>query len=404
MTLDLLREKGIPLDRQTPLSWSALAGIPTSKLDSDAFTRARIILMNGIEAESLRSKHLLARPMADLRPTLARVRRIEQQQQTLVNWLLPADLSPIETTIAYEQVAIELTAHIAEVEPDPYIAQVHRFGLLEDFDHYYRFAALADRAFGIDANAIGQCYSDIMPGRPTIVEHRAPDDDLRRPYDKHRADPLTKLNALTLVAGETQTHDYYMAIGPMFADPVARRLYAEIASIEEQHVTQYESLTDPTESPLERWLLMEAVEVYNYWSCLEQETDPRIKAIWERCLAQELGHLQVARQAFETIERRDSAEVLPRTLPAPIAWRSHRDFLRRTVSAEAGLRARGSDFVSAREESAATRAYRQAVNADGSPSEAVALGWTWAPGGDLAQPEPVLAGIRRDGTNRGRKP
>ena len=27
--------------------------------------------------------------------------------------------------------------------------------------------------------------------------------------------------ACTLMAGEHQTHDYYMTIGPMFADPVA---------------------------------------------------------------------------------------------------------------------------------------------------------------------------------------
>jgi hypothetical protein len=67
------------------------------------------------------------------------VRRVEQHQQTLVNWLNPADQNPLETTIGFEQVAIEVTASVAEKEPDPYLAQVYRFGLLEDFDHMYRF-------------------------------------------------------------------------------------------------------------------------------------------------------------------------------------------------------------------------------------------------------------------------
>ena len=93
------------------------------------------------------------------------------------------------------------------------------------------------------------------------------------------------------MAAEQQTHDYYMNIGPLFADPVARQLYAEIASIEEQHVTQYESIIDPDETWLEKWLLHEASEVYNYYSCVQQETNPRIKAIWERFLDYELGHL-----------------------------------------------------------------------------------------------------------------
>jgi energy-converting hydrogenase Eha subunit E len=42
-----------------------------------------------------------------------------------------------------------------------------------------------------------------------------------------------------------------MNIGPTFADPVARQLYAEIASVEEQHVTRYAALMDPGESYLE---------------------------------------------------------------------------------------------------------------------------------------------------------
>jgi hypothetical protein len=93
------------------------------------------------------------------------------------NWLLGADHSPLENTIAYEQLAIEVTAALAQNEPDPYLAQVYRFGLQEDFDHLYRYAALLDRLEGKDANNILQCYTDILPGRPTAVEHRAPDDD-----------------------------------------------------------------------------------------------------------------------------------------------------------------------------------------------------------------------------------
>ena len=63
--------------------------------------------------------------------------------------------------------------------------------------------------------------------------------------------PLSKLHALTIMAAEQQTHNYYMNIGPLFSDPMARLLYAEIASIEEQHTTQYESIIDPTEGWLE---------------------------------------------------------------------------------------------------------------------------------------------------------
>jgi hypothetical protein len=167
MAIDLLRDKGTPLDRQQ-FTWKDVVPKPISKLDVDAFTRVRIILMNGIESETIRFSHACARMNnQDLQASLARVRRKEQHQQTVVNWLLPADQSPLETTIGYEQVAIEVTAALAQAEPDPYIAQVLRYGLLEDFDHLYRYSALLDRLQGIDANTITQGYTDIVPGRPT---------------------------------------------------------------------------------------------------------------------------------------------------------------------------------------------------------------------------------------------
>src|SRR5690606_2665934 len=103
----------------------------------------------------------------------------------------------------------------------------------------------------------------------TAEEHRHPLDDLREPYDRTHADPITKLNALTIMAGEQQTLNFYLNIGPVFSDPVARQLYAEIAAIEEQHVTQYESIVDPNETWLEKWLIHEATEAYNYYGFVE---------------------------------------------------------------------------------------------------------------------------------------
>ncbi|HJV83522.1 hypothetical protein [Noviherbaspirillum sp.] len=382
MAFDLFSAKGATLDQQR-FTWRDMVGKPISKLDDDAFTRVRIILMNGIETEALRFQHMAARMNRDLRLLLARTRRTEQHQATMVNWLLGADHSPLETTIAYEQVAIEVTAAVAQTEPDSYIAQTYRFGMLEDFDHLYRYSALLDRLEGKDANNILQSYSDILPGRPTVDEHRSPVDDVRESYDRNKAAPITKLHALTITAAEYQTHDYYMNIGPLFSDPVARQLYAEIASIEEQHVTQYGALIDPQESVLEQWLLHEATEVYNYYSCVEQETNPRVKAIWERFLDYELGHFHHVAELFKQYEKRDPAELFPTALPEPIQFASQRDFVRQVLAQEVDLRAKGTQFVDKSQESQASIDYRTHINSDGSPSEIVAGGYIWSPGTEL---------------------
>lgn len=385
MALDLFRERGVPLDRQQ-LSWREMVGTPISKLDDDAFSRVRIVLMNGIESDAVRFKHLAARFDHDLRLPLAQVRRADHHQQTAVNWLLGADQSPLETTIAVEQVAVEVTAAVAEREPDPYLASVYRFGLLEDFDHLYRFAALMDRLTGQDANHILQSYTDLRPGRPTAFGHRAPQDDLRAPYDRKTADPLSKIHAITVTAAALQARDYYMTIGPTFADPLARQLYAEIASIEEQHVTQYTSLGDPGESLLEKWLLHEATEACNYAWCAAQESNPRLRALWTRFCEWELGQLQVVMGLFRQVSRRDPAEVLPAVVPEALDYRSHRAFVRDVLHAEVDLRAVGADFVPAEQEpiDGHSAKVRQSLARHGAPSDIVAAAWRWSPGTELA--------------------
>ncbi|MGE5489744.1 MAG: hypothetical protein ACM31P_00485 [Actinomycetota bacterium] len=378
--MNLLDHKGVPLEKQT-FTWKEMVGKPISKLDDEAFTRVRVILMAGAELDAIRFSRVGARFQTDLRLPMAEIRRVEHHQATMINWLISADHSPLETTIAYEQVAIEVTAAVAQQEPDDYLAQVYRFGLLEDFDHLYRYSALLDRLEGKDANNILQGHTDIVPGRPTADEHRHPKDDLRDPMGDDAA-LVSKLHANLITGSEFQTHDYYMNIGPTFADPVARQLYAEIASIEEQHVTQYSSLVDPQQSFLEQWLLHEATEVYGYYSCAESESNPRIKGIWERFCDYELGHLHYVAGLLQQYEKRDAAELLSEAL-TPIAFRSQRDFVRKVLDSEVNLRANGTRFVDLAQESQASLDYRRLINADGSPSTQIAEGYRWMSGTEL---------------------
>ncbi len=386
MAINLMNDKGTPLERQR-FNWKDMVGRPISKLDDDAFTRVRIILMNGVELDSLRTKQVALRCNAGARVQLAHLMRVEQHQATTINWLIGADHSPIETTIGYEQTAVEVTASVAQLEPDPYLAQGYRYALLEDFDHLYRYTALLDRLEGKDANNITQGYTDIVPARATLFHHRAPEHDLLEPYGPNAA-LATKLHALTLTGGEYQTHDYYMNIGPIFADPLARQLYAEIASVESQHITHYGSMLNPLETPLEKLLICEAAEVWNYAGCAAQETNARLKALWEQFLDYELGHLQVAMQLLKDVERRDPAELLgDGTLPPFIQFSSQREFVRQVVAAESQLRKRDTEFVDQAGEGKSSLAYRSAVNASGSPSETISATYTWMHGTELMREE-----------------
>src|SRR5690606_18055774 len=127
----------------------------------------------------------------------------------------------------------------------------------------------------------------------------------------------------------------------------------------------------------------EATEVHTYYSCVESETNPRIKAIWERFLDYELGHLTEVCELFKKHERRDPAEVLGTAMPAPLGLKPQREFIRSVLEAEVDLRAKGTNYVPLEQESPQSLRQRAILNADGSPTNTVSAGYQWAPGTQL---------------------
>lgn len=373
MSFNPFKEKGIAPEKQLR-PWAELNVKPYDKNEVHPYTRARIILMNGVEVEGAIFSHQFARNLADseLKKKIALSRRVEQQQQKAINWLSPGDETPLETTIGYEQVAVDLTAFLAMNVPDQYVKQVYDFGLLEDFDHLYRYANLLEMTQGVKAEKMVGRFTEIMPGRPTIKEHRHPFDDVRKPMDRKKADPLTKLYTLTLLAGEQQTMNFYMNVGNTLQDQLGRGIYQEIAQIEEQHVTQYESLLDPNTPWIENALLHEYNECWLYWSFMEQETDRNIKPIWELHLNMEISHLntvaEIARQMGV-----DPEQVVPATFPEPLVFKSQVDYVRQILATQVDYNAVETEIGPPDKLAQNPRyeQYQSSVNAGGAPTEEI---------------------------------
>lgn len=365
-------ERGIPLEQQAQ-SWAQRVHAPYHKREVDAYTRTRVILMNGIEHEAWNWSHSFARMTAnrEILGLLAQTRMVDQQQQTTINWLHPADQTVLETTLAFEQVAIDMTAYLARNEPDPYVREAFNFGLLEDFDHLYRYSELMDYLEGQDPDTVVQGKTEIFPGRPTVAHHNDPEQMLIRHYEKNRALPLSKLHVLTLLSGEQATYAYYKEHGNYYGNRLARELYAEIGEVEEHHVSFYESLLDPTETPLQRQVLHELMEVYNYFHCFEQEVDPRLKGIWEQFLAMELEHLQLWGQMLRKYEGIEPELLFGNELTVEFKFHENKEYIRNVLEKQRNLRLADGFWVPMEQTPESTLAYQQVVNADGVPSDVV---------------------------------
>ena len=242
--------------------------------------------------------------------------------------------------------AVDLTAWLAENEPDAYVKQALDFALLEDFDHLYRYANLLDLDAQIPAQRLVKSYVDITPGRPTIAEHRFPFDSVKNPVDFKTAEIQTKLSTLIITAGEQQTMNFYMNLGNTYYNDLGRQLYLEIAMIEEQHVSHYGSLLDPNCTWLENLLLHEYMECYLYDSFYEDETDANVKSIWEMHLEQELSHLHNAVDLLRRYEDKDWQQVIPGgTFPALLRFHDTRDYVKTVLGEQILLTANRESYA-----------------------------------------------------------
>ena len=146
-------------------NWKQLYPKQYNKYEVDPYTKTRIILMNGTEFEANWFSHQFSRHVTnnDLRRELSITRSIEKQQQMKISLLKPINESALEHTIAYEQLAVDLTSELAKRESDCYVKKALDFALLEDFDHLYRYANLLEMMQGIKAERLVGKYTEIMP-------------------------------------------------------------------------------------------------------------------------------------------------------------------------------------------------------------------------------------------------
>ena len=258
----------------------------------------------------------------------------------------PIDETILEHTISYEQLAVDLTAELAQREPNQYVKMALDFALLEDFDHLYRYSDLAFLEYAeLAENLVGH-YTEIMPSRPTIAHHRYPTDNVRRFVDFKTADPITKLNVNIITAAEQQTMNYYLNVQNLYSSDLGRKLYQEIACVEEEHVTQYESLIDPNQTWLENLLMHKYNECYLYYSCYMNETDPYIKDIWLWHYNQEVSQLHKAAELLKKYEGKEYNQVIPNgEFPQLLVLHPNKQYIRNIQANTINLTSKLEDYV-----------------------------------------------------------
>jgi hypothetical protein len=164
-----------------------------------------------------------------------------------------------------------------------------------------------------------------------------------------------------------------MTIGNRPMEPLARATYLEIGQIEEQHVTQYESILDPSITWLENLVWHEYNECWLYYSFMQHEPDPKVKALYELHLNMEIEHLRIAAEMMRAVEGRDPAEFLPKSIERTMLFKENKEYVRQVLKNQVNLTADGTRFVPVSQLPSDHRfhQYQRVVNAGGVPTEQV---------------------------------
>ena len=140
--------------------------------------------------------------------------------------------------------------------------------------------------------------------------------------------------------------NFYMNLGNTQPEGVARDLYLEIGMVEEEHVTHYGALLDPSATWLQNLLLREYMECYLYYSFAETEVDPYVKKIWEHHFEQEVAHLHKAADLLYKHENEEWQSLIPDgEFPELLDFHPTKDYVREVLAEQATLTAKDEEFV-----------------------------------------------------------
>ena len=324
--------------------------LPYDERTADPYTRARVLLMVAIERNSLLTKHQMARSTDhdSVKKHLAIIRRAESLQLHTIGSLIPADETPIETAIGLEQMTVDLTANLAQNEADDYFKQALDFALLEDLDHLYRFAMLYEMTEGGNAELLTRGRTPIVAGRPTAMQHRHPVDELRAHFELKDVPLRTLMNHLTIVSVEQEKMLFYQNAVRAYPEHLTRRLFGEMADVEEQHLSHYEAIGDPHITQMELLVLTELNEAYNYFSAFQEESDPAIRRLYGELLGEA-------------------------SIPSLIELRPNMDYIEAVLATQVDLQPFDGEFIPEERLPAdwPSFTFRERMNGRGSPADEV---------------------------------
>ena len=119
---------------------------------------------------------------------------------------------------------------------------------------------------------------------------------------------------------------------------------------------------------------MELNEAYLYYSFVQQESDPRIRGIWENFMKMEITHFNECARLMKQYEGRDIRDLVKADVIGPlVVFEQNKDYVNSVIDNQLDLAPNNMEFMRMRDlpDNWASFGYQRVMNAKGVPSEEV---------------------------------
>lgn len=298
-------ESGEPIEEQI-FPWS-MDGLkqkmqkPIPLHEADPETISNIIQMMCVEMQHWFGYTAMANMTSneEIKKQLVTIARAEHIHHMMLMSLLPAPHEPVQGVLEGELAMLGSYAMCMANEPNDAVRSAFQT-IFNDHLQHAEYAAQKVNSVGCaTCNAdmmSGGC--DLSGGTPIEKQFMKPEDTIWQgnfggSYDKNNVDPQTLINIDMGRAGEAAAYDLYHCAMSNVSDADVRMNFAAFESIEGQHAAILGSLVDPSETPVERALIHEQVEIRNYQRLMDEERDSRAKKVFQDLYREDLEQARI---------------------------------------------------------------------------------------------------------------
>lgn len=266
--------------------------------EADPKTISNILIMRAVEMQHWADYHSYATMIADenFKKLLNAIAWAEHLHHLKLESLLPTPDQPAQSVLMSEVALMMGYERCIEKEPHDTVRNIFEH-IWHDHKQHAEFAAQSAQQSGVDIDKMTGGM-DLSGGRPLQEQFMRPDDTIwqgetRGIYKKDSVDAQTLINIdLSAAVERAAFHDYACAF-VLEKDKTTKLHFGAFQSVEDQHISILGSLRDPSETILERTLLHEQVEMKNYHKMMEQESNPRVRQVFEDLYREDMEHARL---------------------------------------------------------------------------------------------------------------